>query len=617
VRSYRQPILRTLSRELLPGVPLWFALAAGAGLLLRAALLFQYLRTPFGGATIGDERAYWTWAERLAAERWRGGGVFYQGPLFPYLLAAAKTAWAGFGQGALAAFQLALNWLTCLLLVPPLVARAGRTRALAAAATALFFSPAVFLALKGLPTTLGLFLLVAALAAAAPGTARQRTRAAAGGLLTGLALLAVPSLLPLAPVLAVAAARAAPRRERAAALFLFGLAAALAISPAAVHNYRRDGSLLPISSNFGIVFAQGNHPQGDGTYTALAGVSSLGAREGPDAARIATREAGRPLNQGEVSRHFLRSGLAFVRAEPGRWALLEARKAALLLAGLDVPLEFSLARERRDGLPLLWAFPVGGTVAVLLALAALCAPGRGRPVRLYLLLGGTGAAVCVLFYVAGRYACPAYFLLLPAAAALPDAVRAPGRRWRLALPALAVGAALAYAGPALSGPAWETDHLQKTANAFERQGRPREALAAYERWARVEPGSPLLHRRLGEFYLRNGQPEDAELYARRAAELRPGEPAVLLLLARVFVAMDRTDEAIALLERLLAADGTDTAARLVLAEAHLRAGRTAEARGALEAAVRLDPGSTAARDRLAALSGKGAGGAGGEDEAAP
>lgn len=605
MRSYLQRTGRALAREVSPGIPLWFALAAGAGLLLRAALLLQYARTPFGRATIGDERSYWIWAEGLAARHWRTEGVFYQGPLFPYVLGAARAAWSGFGQMQLAAAHLALNWLTCLLLVPWLAPRMGRAHAQTAAALALFFSPAVFFALKGLPTTLGLFLLVAALAVVSRDGGRRAARAAAGGFLTGLALLAVPSFLALAPVAAVAAARAAGRGERAAFLLRFGCAAALAIAPAAVHNYRQDGSLLPISSNFGIVFAQANNPRGDGTFTALEGFSTLGAQEGTDASRIATREAGRPLTQAAVSRHFLRRGLAFVLEEPGRWALLEARKAALLLAGLDVPLEFSLARERRDFLSLLRAFPIDGTLVVVLTLAGLAGPGRGRPARLPLLLGALAAATCLVFYVAGRYASPAYFLLIPVATTAFDAIRAPGRRWRLALSPLAVGVALAYAAPALADQAWETDYLQKLANASERQGRPLEALAAYERWLRIAPDAPLLHRRLGEFYLRNGQPEDAEVYARRAGEIAPADPAALRLLARIFVATGRAEAAIPLLERLLAADETDTSARLVLADAYARTGRSEDARAALETAARLDPWSAPARRRLEAAVGRG------------
>ncbi len=608
---------RDLSREILPGVPLWFALAAGAGLLLRVALLFQYLRTPFGRAIIGDERYYWLWAERLVAGHWQTKEVFYQGPFFPYLIAAVKAVWGGFGQSSLAAGQLAMNWLTCLMLVPALAVRAGRTRAQAAATLALFFAPAAFFALKGLPTTIGLFLLVAALATISSDDGRFKTRAVAGGFLIGLSLLAVPSLLAPASAIALAATLAAPRRERAAFLLLFGLTAALTISPATVHNYRQDGSIIPISSNFGIVFAQGNTPRGDGTYTKLEGFSTRGADESTDSARIATRAAGRPLNRGEVSYFFLRRGLAFVFEQPGRWIQLELRKAALLLSGLDVPLEVSLARERRDFLPLLWAFPIDGTVVVLLTLFSLCGPGRGRPVRLFLLLGAIGGFMGLVFYVAGRYTCPAYFLLIPVATMVPDAFRASGRCWRLVLPPLAVGAALAYSAPALSGPSWEVDdYLQKLANVFERQGRPLEALAVYERSLRLVPDSPSVYRRLGEFYLRNGQPEDAEIYLRRAVELVPDDPVTLRLLALVFAATDRSAEAIPLLEKLLADDGTNTSSRLVLADAYARTGRRQEARATLRAAVRLDPWSEPARRRLEAFEGPG-GGATGDAEGRP
>lgn len=590
------------SRTIVAGLPLWFLLLALAGLALRLALLLQYLRSPFGRAPLGDERYYWIWAEGLAAGTWHREGVFYQGPLYPYLLAAIKAAWGGFGQGALAAVQLLLNWMTCLLLLPLTTAWTGRPRALAGAALALFFSPAVFFALKGLPTTVGLFFLILGLVVLCAGSRWGELRAAIAGPLIGLAFLAVPSFLAAAPGIALAAALAAPKGKRPTVLLALLLGTAAVIFPVSYHNYRADGSLILISSSSGMVFAQGNNPRGDGTYSGLDGISSLAGQQALDAERIVRHETGRRVTHAEVSHHFFRRGLTFIREQPGRWILLELRKTALLLAGLDVPLEFSQVRERRDFLPLLWAFPVNGTIAVVLGLCVMGSPGSARPAWVPVLIGVFLGLSCLVFFVSGRHALPAYFLLLPAAPAGLQVIRDRSCRWRIGAALLLVSGSLAYAIPVLSAPSWEgDDYLLKLAGVYERQDRPLDALATYRQWMDISPHSPLLFRKLAEFYLRQGQPQDAEDYARRSVALNAGDPAAKRILARVFLDTGRADAAVVVLEPLVAADDLDVRARLLLADAYKGTGRREEAMAVAEQALALDPASEAVHHRLEEL----------------
>ncbi len=593
---------RTLSRAVWPGVPLWFALLSLAALILRVALVFQYSRSPFCREPLGDERYYWLWAGEIASGRWWPQGVFYQAPLYPYLLAVVKGFAPGFGPLGLAAVQVTLNWLTCLLLVPPVTSWAGRGRALVAASLALFFAPAVFYSLKGLPTAFGLFLLVGALALLCGAKGPSGRRAAAGGCLTGLALLASPGFLPVAPGVVLVAALAAARKKRIAAVLLVTLGAALVILPVTALNYRQDGSFVLISSSYGVVFALGNNERAQGSYASLAGIATVAGQEILDAERIATREAGRGLRQDEVSRFFFRRGLGFVFGKPGRWLALELRKAALLLSGLDVPHEFSLARERRDFLSLLWAFPVGGTAAVLVALLALAWPelraGAWRPLILAALLGGS----CLVFFVSGRHAFPAYFMALAAAPAGLGAFSPKGRWGRTLAPVLVVGVSLTVAVPFLADTAWEgDDYLLKLAGVYERQGRTQDALATYERWWRLAPSSPLLFAKIAEFYLRNGQPDDAEGYILQSLAIDPDNRTTRWISAQILIATDRAAAAAAVLEELLAVDELDTKARLLLATTYEQTGRKQEAREALEQAARLDPFSKTARQRLEAL----------------
>ncbi len=65
----------------------WFALAVfGVALLVRLVHVWQLRRSPFFSLLMGDSRGYDEWAQRIAGGEWLGHEVFYQAPLYPYLL---------------------------------------------------------------------------------------------------------------------------------------------------------------------------------------------------------------------------------------------------------------------------------------------------------------------------------------------------------------------------------------------------------------------------------------------------------------------------------------------------------------------------------------------------
>src|SRR5207244_3427575 len=56
-------------------------------LALGAQAALQWQASPYGQSPLIDEEGYVRWAGRIAAGDWLGQGVFYQDPLYPYLLA--------------------------------------------------------------------------------------------------------------------------------------------------------------------------------------------------------------------------------------------------------------------------------------------------------------------------------------------------------------------------------------------------------------------------------------------------------------------------------------------------------------------------------------------------
>ena len=90
----------------------WVFLAA---LALRLLHVWALERAPLAELLLGDASAYDAWARRIAAGDWLGREVFYQAPLYPYLL-GVWYALAGPGLLALRALQAVLGAAACAVL---------------------------------------------------------------------------------------------------------------------------------------------------------------------------------------------------------------------------------------------------------------------------------------------------------------------------------------------------------------------------------------------------------------------------------------------------------------------------------------------------------------------
>ena len=61
-------------------------------LAVRLVHVWQMRATPFFSVLLGDSRGYDEWARRIAGGEWLGGEVFYQAPLYPYMLGVIYAA---------------------------------------------------------------------------------------------------------------------------------------------------------------------------------------------------------------------------------------------------------------------------------------------------------------------------------------------------------------------------------------------------------------------------------------------------------------------------------------------------------------------------------------------
>jgi tetratricopeptide (TPR) repeat protein len=539
----------------------WGAILA-AGLAVRVAyVVFQPSFDPTFQSPMLDGEYYLVWARAIAEGQGGFDGVYYLGPLYPFLL-ALLTGGYDFDFGFLYLLQHALVVSAAAAL--GLVARrmSGDRAGIAATALVLLYHPALYFASRPLSEPLGIALLAwGLLAAVAAGGEASRGRAALlAGLLGGLAALARPSFLPI-PVL-WALVLALRRKPRGALLAALG--AALAIAPVAGRNLAVSGHLVPVSANAGIVLWLGNAPGAVGVYTPVEGFSGQLAAQQEEAVALASLEEGRKLDAVEADRHFRKKAVAARLEEPLGTFLLFARRLGLTLDNAEHGLDYAPSLDRN---PVRFLAPL--PFAVLLGLAVLGGiVGRRSPDRLAWWAAAAGCALTpLLFYVSSRHRLPlALLLAVPAGAALSLRGGGIGRR-RLAAGAAAgaIAAVLAFALP--------TGGLVRAQQAG--------ALANLS----------VVHKAAGNL-------EAAERTARLALARDPSSEGAAYNLAVVLEQTARAPEAQEIYRRIVRANPANAEAAGNLASLLVRKGAPGEAVPILEEALRHRPGHHACWSNL-------------------
>jgi Flp pilus assembly protein TadD/4-amino-4-deoxy-L-arabinose transferase-like glycosyltransferase len=575
------------------------------GLGVRLLYLAQIRSSPAFSLLLVDSQGYDAWARRLAAGDWLGSGVFYQAPLYPYFLGLVY-ALLGTDLLVVRLVQALLGAVSCVLLAGATARFLDRRTGVLAGAL-LAVSPAVVfsegLVQKSVLDVFFLCLLLFALARAL-GTGDR-----APWLFTGLAfgglVLTRENAAVFAPLLAACpwggASQGTPRRGRLPALALLALGVALALAPVAIRNKVAGGELFLTTSQLGPNLYIGNNPQSRGTYAPLRFGREEPASEQQDARELAEAALGRRLTPAEVSAYWRGRALDFVRSAPGSWLRLMGRKILLTLNTAELPDAYD-QYTFGDWSPLLrWLgrlFPFGLLLALAVAGMALARP-RWRVLWPLAALAGLYAASVALFYVFSRYRLPLVPLLVPFAALfLAEAASALRRRAvrPLALP-LAAGAAAAVIGfwPLADRSQFRAAMLTNIANTLifklDRSG---EAVPYLEEVLRLQPGfAPFAYFNLGAAYEKLGRPEEALPPLLRAAAQDPSDPHACLFIGRILKARGQTAEALSWFRRGLQADPRQPTLLLELGTALLESGDVPGAVATFErarAAYPDDPG---------------------------
>lgn len=598
-----------------------------AALLVRVLYLLEFRRSPFFPVLLGDSQSYDQWAQRLAAGDWIGKVVFYQSPLYPYLLGVLyeivgrDLVVARLLQGLAGAAGCALIAFAATRVFG---ARAGLVSGLLLAV----YAPAIFYDSLIQKTSLD-FLLSSALVCliAVPVETFSNRRYWSIGLVTGALCLNRENAMFLVPLVLLWAWRREPSRRQPVLWLLFGFG--LVIAPVTARNWAVGRELVVTTSQFGPNLYIGNNPEANGYYQPLLPGRGSPEFEQRDAIALAEKDAGRALNHTEVSHYWQRRAWNWMKENPGRWLELTGRRFLLFWNALEVMDTEDLGTHAGHSAVLRgtrFAFHFG--LLAPLALVGLWAfRSRWREFGIFLGILGVYTLSVALFFVIGRYRYPLVpiLALFAGAGAVHLATLVKSGNWRGLGPAAALLGILVVAMNLPLGSPAEMGALTRAnyARAFAETGNREAAIGLYREALALTPGAPRVasalgaelaqvgrfaeakpyleqallaepdlaaaHNSLGSVHAAAGEQERAIAEFAAAAEAEPESAVFAFNLGTALSIAGRLDESIRQFSRAAALDPENAAIRNNLGIALARAGRIEESVAQLETAARLQP----------------------------
>ena len=380
-----------------------------AAFLIAAAALGLVLRLAFGlgywtnEVLTRDEHEYLSLARSLTA----GRGFVYDNELppaefMPFGRAPgypAFVALAGGGRGVAtstpAGVKIAQSIVGAIgvVLLGTLAGRLAGSRALRAAALlAAIYPPLVWIAAYTFsealfwPIGLAVVLLFDRIA-----TSRQPSfrLALACGVVAGAAILIRPAMLLFMPLAAIWLLR----QRRLGATVALTIGTLLVVAPWTARNYAHHGKLVLVASDGGVTFWTGNHPLaiGEGDMAAVPAIK---------VANHALRDAHPGLNEEAMEPIYYREALAWMRANPGAWVALEAKK--LFYTFIPIGPSYRLHS------PLYYATTLTSYLPILvLGIAGFVTLGTARRTSPGLwMMFASAVAVCLIFFPQERFRIP-------------------------------------------------------------------------------------------------------------------------------------------------------------------------------------------------------------------
>jgi tetratricopeptide (TPR) repeat protein len=594
-----------------------FALA----LLVRLVHVWQIHRASFFDVLTGDSRGYDEWAVRIAGGEWIGREVFYQAPLYPYLLGVIYAI-AGRHLLLVRIIQAIIGSGSCALLMLAGARLFSRNAGIAAGLMLALYAPAIFFDGLLQKSVLDVFFVCLALwlisektaegAENAKKTLAQRSWRSPRFFLLGLTmgLLALTRENALVFIVVIVAwivvrgfeAEGWGLTARRAALFLGGLA--MVLVPVAARNNYVGGGFYITTSQLGTNLYIGNNASADGTYQSLRFGRGAPEYERQDATDLAERALGRRLTPAEVSGYWTGKALEFASSRPGAWLALMGRKTALLWNATEMLDTESQETYAEWSLPLR-ILGVAGHFGILVPLALFGVivtwPERRRLWILYAMTAAYAASV-VVFYVFARYRYPLVPLLILFAAAGVTEARAlfsAPVKTRAALLA-AVALTIVFCNwPMLSATLMRAVTETNLGVALQAEGRLDEATDHYQRAIALQPGYSPAYNNLGTAQRAKRQFDAAIATYTQAIRMRPDYPEAEYNLANVLIDAGKPADAVAHFRIALQTMPASADVRNNLGIALIAEGKPEEAIAEFRAALQVEPDSAKTHRNLA------------------
>ena len=606
-------------------------------LVLRLIYLAELLRAPVFTVVIGDAQQYDAWAQQIASGQWMGSEVFYQTPLYPYLMAVIFKL-AGHYLLGVRLVQVMLGALSCVLLGVAGRRFFNQRVGLIAAFLLALYPPAIFFDGLIQKSSLDLFFITLLLAVLAEFHHRPHWKwlLAAGVVIGAFALNRENArvLYPIVMAWLIFYFRDARLKNRMAWAAILTAAIAAALLPVGLRNYHVGGEFLISTSQLGPNFYIGNHAGAQGEYEPLVPGHSNASFERSDATRLAEEASGRKLSPAEVSDFWLSRALDYMRSQPWDWLRLMSRKLLLTFSAREAVDTESIEvyAEYSRLLRVLFWFHFGVILPLGIFGVWQTRADWRRLAILYAMLLGLAFSV-VLFYVLARYRYPMVPIVLLFAAATIAALPTIRRdQWRQWLPGVVLALAVVIPSNFLLRTSNDETWVNVGAELI-RMRRPAEAIPLLQKAVAISPAEAPPHYNLGLAFSQTGekelaieqfeatlqlQPEyfDAHValamileekgltttalkHFREAVRLNPNSAEVHRNLGSALQVEGQREEAIAQYKEALQLEPNDATTHNGLAVALQQDGKVAEAISHYEAALKLRPHDAGTHSNLA------------------
>lgn len=573
-------------------------------LALRLVHVFFIQRSMVGSVLLGDALTYDNWAQEIARGNWLGSEVFYQAPLYPYLLGALFRI-AGHSLLTVRILQALFGATACALLTIAGRRLFGTAAGWGAGLTLALFAPAVFfdglVQKSSLDGLLCAWLLYAIAAIATSGRARDCLLA---GLALGCLALSRENALLLLPLVAL---WVWDRSRRPSHVLVLLAGAVLLLAPVALRNRVVGGEWALTTAQFGPNLYIGNHDGATGAYVPLRPGRGNAAVERRDATELAQQALGRTLRPGEVSGYWRGRALQWISAQPARAIELVGRKLGLTWNRVEIVDTEDLDTHARWSPVLFVLAPIAhfGVLAPLAALGLWRERRRRRELWVLPAAIATYTLTVAAFYVLGRYRYP----LVPLLALYVGAALAGIAAWWSGLTKTQRGVAVGIvAGTAIvcNLPLVERAPMRaltatNLAIALDQQGASAAAEASYREALRIDPANADALSNLGILMAKRGEHGEAIELFRRALTVDPRHAPALTNLGLSLSALGRADESMTALRKAVEIDPLNADACYNLGTALARAGDAANAMHWLRESIRQEPDNAAAHNNLGIL----------------